>query len=76
MTPKMLVSKIRGIGRMSQAEVAAAAGVRQSMINKLERGTINDIMSKSYVALMELYTLLQACEIERRALVARRTAKK
>ena len=76
MTPKMLVSKIRTIGRMSQSEVAEAAGVPQSMISKLERGTVTDIMSKSYVALMELYVSLQDMEKERRGFVSRLTAKK
>lgn len=76
MTPKMLVSKIRAIGRMSQSEVAEAAGVPQSMISKLERGTVTDIMSKSYVSLMELYVSLQDMEKERRVFVSRLTAKK
>ena len=73
----MLLSKIRDLGSMSQREVALSAGVNQPMLSKLERGVTVDIMSKSYVALMELYLELQDLEKKkRRFLAARRNLKK
>ncbi len=76
MTPKILVFKIRELGRMSQFDVALSAGVNQSMLSKLERGVIDDIMSKSYVALMDLYVSLQAADKERLEFLSRIKAKK
>lgn len=55
MTPKTLVSMIRSIGKMTQEEVAIASGLPQSMISKIEREKVADIMSKSYLALLLLY---------------------
>lgn len=76
MTPQMLLSKIRDLGRMSQNEVALSAGVNQPMLSKLERGITVDIMSKSYVALMGLYLKLQEADKERAEFLAFVRAKK
>lgn len=55
MTPKTLVSMIRSMGNMTQKQVATACGLPQSMISKIERDKVVDIMSKSYLALFRLY---------------------
>ena len=76
MTPQILLSKIRDLGRMSQREVALSAGVNQPMLSKLERGITVDIMSQSYVALMGLYLKLQEADKERAEFLAFVRAKK
>jgi len=76
MTPQMLVSKIRALGRMTQSEVAQAAGVSQAMISKLECGTVKDIMSQSYLALLVVYDSLQRIETERRSVVRRNVVRR
>ena len=55
MTPKTLVSMIRLVGKMTQEQVAIASGLPQSMISKIEREKVTDIMSKSYLALLSLF---------------------
>lgn len=55
MTPKTLVTLIRSMGNMTQKQVATACGLPQSMISKIERDRVEDIMSKSYLALFRLY---------------------
>jgi transcriptional regulator with XRE-family HTH domain len=55
MTPKTLVALIRSMGKMTQEQVAIASGLPQSMISKIEREKVTDIMSKSYLALLALY---------------------
>jgi transcriptional regulator with XRE-family HTH domain len=55
MTPKTLVTLIRSMGNMTQKQVATACGLPQSMISKIERDKVEDIMSKSYLALFRLY---------------------
>ena len=55
MTPKTLVSMIRSMGKMTQEQVAIASGLPQSMISKIERERVTDIMSRSYLALLSLY---------------------
>lgn len=52
MTPKILVNAIRTLGGMSQLQVATAAGLPQGTISKIEREAVQDIMSKSYLALL------------------------
>ena len=46
---------IRTTGNMTQEQVAAASGLKQSMISKIEREQVTDIMSKNYLALLLLY---------------------
>lgn len=56
-TPQQVLQGIRAFG-LTQAEVAARTGVPQSTISKVERGTVEDVMSRSYLALLALYEQL------------------
>jgi transcriptional regulator with XRE-family HTH domain len=68
MTPQEYLKAIRATG-MTQAEVAEKTGITQSQISKLERGDVDDVLSKNYLALQALYDELNLWDgiTERRA---------
>lgn len=45
---------IRATG-LTQTQIAGRTGIPQSTISKIERGEVNDVMSKNYRALQTLY---------------------
>ena len=54
MEAKDFLTAIRATG-MTQAEVAAETGIPQSTISKIERGEVEDVMSRNYRALQALH---------------------
>jgi len=54
MQAKDLLAEIRATG-MTQAEIASKTGIPQPTISKIERGEVNDVMSRNYRALESLY---------------------
>lgn len=54
MEAKDLLAAIRATG-MTQAEVAAKTNIPQPTISKIERGDVEDVMSRNYRALQSLY---------------------
>jgi transcriptional regulator with XRE-family HTH domain len=58
MTPREYLQAIRETG-MTQAEIASRTGITQGTISKLERGDVEDVYSKTYVALQTLYAELK-----------------
>lgn len=54
MEAKDLLAAIRATG-MTQAEVAAKTNIPQPTISKIERGDVDDVMSRNYRALQSLY---------------------
>jgi transcriptional regulator with XRE-family HTH domain len=55
MTPQDYLKAIREKGRLTQAEIAHRTGITQGTISKLERGDVEDVLSKTYLALQALY---------------------
>lgn len=41
--------------RMTQTQIANATGIAQPSISKIERGEVEDVMSRNYRALQALY---------------------
>lgn len=54
MEAKDFLTAIRATG-MTQAEVAAETGIPQPTISKIERGEVEDVMSRNYRALQALH---------------------
>lgn len=54
MEAKDLLAAIRATG-MTQAEVSAKTNIPQPTISKIERGDVEDVMSRNYRALQSLY---------------------
>lgn len=54
MEAKDLVLAIRAFG-LTQAEVTEKTGIPQPTISKIERGEVEDVMSKNYRALLALH---------------------
>ena len=54
MEAKDLLAAIRATG-MTQAEVAAKTNIPQPTISKIERGDVEDVMSRNYRALQALH---------------------
>ena len=54
LTPQQLLQQIRSTG-LTQAEVADKTGIPQPTISKIERGAVEDVMSRSYRALAALH---------------------
>lgn len=50
-----MVRTIRTVGRLTQVEVSQKTGIAQSSISKIERGTVEDVMSRNYRALQTLH---------------------
>jgi transcriptional regulator with XRE-family HTH domain len=59
MTPLELITDIRASG-LTQTQVAERCGVRQPTISKIERGEVQDVMSRSYLALQALHSEIAA----------------
>ena len=70
MQAKELLAEIRANG-MTQAAVAKETGIPQSTISKIERGAVNDVMSRNYQALQKLRSAI----LRRPGPAKRRTAK-
>jgi len=58
MTPLDLITAIRAHG-LTQVQIAERSGVTQSTVSKIERGTVHDVMSASYLSLQALYQELE-----------------
>lgn len=54
MTPNDLLKAIRATG-LTQAQVAERTGIPQPTISKIERGDVQDVMSRNYLALQALH---------------------
>jgi transcriptional regulator with XRE-family HTH domain len=54
MEAKDYLTAIRAYG-MTQAEVSAHTGIPQPTISKIERGEVEDVMSRNYRALQALH---------------------
>ena len=54
MTPQDYLKAIRDKG-LTQAQIADKTGISQGTISKIERGDIDDVLSKTYLALQALY---------------------
>lgn len=54
MQARDFLAAIRATG-MTQAEVASKTGIPQPTISKIERGEVNDVMSRNYLALKTLH---------------------
>lgn len=54
MEAKDFLTEIRATG-MTQAEVATETGIPQPTISKIERGEVEDVMSRNYRALQALH---------------------
>lgn len=54
MEPRDLLIAIRESG-LTQAQVSERTGIPQPTISKLERGDVQDVMSRNYRALQGLY---------------------
>jgi predicted transcriptional regulator len=59
MEAKEYLSAIRATG-LTQVQVAERTGIPQPTISKIERGDVNDVLSKNYRALQSLH--IQVCE--------------
>ena len=59
MEAKELVLAIRAFG-LTQVEVSERTGIPQPTISKIERGAVEDVMSKSYRELQALHAELVA----------------
>lgn len=62
MQAKELLAEIRSAG-MTQAEVSEKTGIPQPTISKIERGAVDDVMSRSYIALQKLQRAIRATHI-------------
>lgn len=51
---------IREQHRLTQAQIAERTGITQPTISKIERGDVDDVMSRSYRALKALHDELEA----------------
>lgn len=56
-TPLDLLKAIRATG-LTQAQVADRTGIPQPTISKIERGDVQDVMSRNYLALQALHAEL------------------
>ena len=54
MEPRELVLALKRAG-MTQEAIAAASGIRQASVSKIERGAAKDVMSRNYRALLSIY---------------------
>jgi len=54
MQARDFLAAIRATG-MTQAEVTSKTGIPQPTISKIERGEVNDVMSRNYLALKTLH---------------------
>lgn len=61
MTPLQILQDIRSHG-LTQVQIAERSEVPQSTISKIERGTVKDVRSKSYLALLRLRDELAAAK--------------
>lgn len=66
MTPLDLLKAIRATG-LTQAQVADRTGIPQPTISKIERGDVQDVMSRNYLALQALHTELAEPKAEQGA---------
>ena len=55
MEAKDYLAAIRKHPEMTQARVAERTGIPQPTISKIERGDVDDVMSRNYRALQSLY---------------------
>lgn len=53
------VAALRAL-KLTQAQIAEKTGIPQPTISKIERGEVNDVMSKNYRALQALHKKLAA----------------
>ena len=53
MEPKEYIAAIRTYG-LTQVQIAQKTGIPQSTISKIERGDVQDVMSRNYRALQTL----------------------
>jgi transcriptional regulator with XRE-family HTH domain len=53
MEPKEYIAAIRTYG-LTQVQIAQKTGIPQSTISKIERGDVQDVMSRNYRALQNL----------------------
>lgn len=51
MEAKDIVTKLKSLG-LTQTQIAEGTGIPQPTISKIERGAIDDVLSKSYRALL------------------------
>lgn len=54
MTPLQIIAALRAKG-LTQKEIGDSTGLSQSMVSKVERGDIKDVVSRHYRALVVLY---------------------
>jgi transcriptional regulator with XRE-family HTH domain len=59
MEPKEYIAAIRTYG-LTQVQIAQKTGIPQSTISKIERGDVQDVMSRNYRALQNLLGQLTA----------------
>lgn len=57
MEAKDYLKAIRGM-KLTQADISERTGIPQPTISKIERGDVEDVMSKTYRALQALYVEL------------------
>jgi transcriptional regulator with XRE-family HTH domain len=57
-TPQQVLQLIRAHG-LTQAQIAERTGIPQPTISKIERGAVEDVMSRSYLALAGLLNSLE-----------------
>ena len=60
MEAKDYLAAIRQHPEMTQARVSERTGIPQPTISKIERGDVDDVMSRNYRALQALYEEMQA----------------
>lgn len=61
MDPQQLVHALLRMG-LTQAEIAAHAGLAQSTVSKVARGAVRDVLSRSYLQLKALYDEMSAAQ--------------
>ena len=54
-TPQQLIVEIRDASRMTDTEIADAAGISQSTVSRLRSGALNDTSSENWRSLVSLY---------------------
>lgn len=54
MEAKEIVKRLKQL-ELTQTQIAEATGIPQPTISKIERGLVDDVLSKSYRALLEYF---------------------
>jgi transcriptional regulator with XRE-family HTH domain len=70
-----LLRRIRAVGKLTQKDVAAATGLHQGAISKMERGVNRDVRSSTYLTLLAFWDHVQAQQ-QQKERAALREAKK